>query len=394
MNQKLFKAAILLISIFSVFVSCKKDELPEQYLRGGNNLVLATDGNIVIAGYNTYSGKGFDGTIIKTSSSNGDTIWSRNFGGTYSDALFCIKNANNGGYIAVGFSNKASSSSPAMLAVITDENGNLVKSTTYGSSNSSQAFAVTPHLNADSGYVLAGYIQKTGRTDRDIYLVKINNEGVQQWDKTIGARSTNSYDTVHDAAYSIIPAADSGYYITGSLNGNSSCCGKIFLMKVSATGDSLWTRTFFTGIGYSLTLTSDGGVAISGTIQETNDPNVILIKTDADGNLLWSRTYGGTGYEYGASLVETHAGGFAITGITNSAGAGLDDIYLVLTGPTGDQIVTAKTFGGEGVDQGYGIIQHANGEFSIAGLSNTGGSFIYVNRTTIDGAELWFKNIK
>jgi len=393
MNLKFYTSAFLLISLLATVTSCKEEDPPQQYMRGGNALVLADDGNLVIAGYNTNSTKGYDANLLKVSSSNGDTIWNRKFGGSYSDAFFSVKKANNGGYIAAGFSNKANASSPAMSVVITDNNGNLVKSTTYGSSNSSQGFSILPHKSADSGYLVAGYIQKTGRTDRDIYLVKIDNAGIVQWEKTIGARSQDSYDTVHDAAYCVIAAADSGYYLTGSLNGNTSCCGKIFLMKVSPTGDSLWTRTFATGIGHSLTLTTDGGIAIGGTIQETDNHDIIVLKTDADGNLQWSKISGGTGYEYGATMIETADGGFAITGITSSKGSGYDDFYLIKLNSTG-MLEWDRTYGGADTDQGYGLVEYGSGGFSITGLTNTGGSYIYVNRISADGTQQWFKNIQ
>jgi len=393
MNLKHFKTAFFFISIITLLVSCKEEDPPQQYMRGGNNLVIATDGNLVIAGYNTSTNKGYDATLVKASSSNGDTIWSRKFGNTYSDAFFSVKKANNGGYIAAGFSNKGNASSPAMFMVITDENGTLVKSALFGSANSSQAFCVLPHANPDSGYLLAGYIQKTGRTDRDIYLVKINNDGIQKWEKTIGARTTDPYDTVYDAAYNIIAAADSGYYITGTLNGNSSCCGKIFLMKVSPTGDSLWSRTYATGIGYSLALTSDGGIAIGGTIQETDNQDFIVIKTDAAGNVQWSSTHGGAGYEYGASMIQTVDGGFAITGITSSKGAGFDDVYLVKLNSSG-AFQWDATYGSADVDQGYGLVEYSSGGFSMTGLTNSKGSYIYLNRTSADGTQQWYKNIQ
>jgi hypothetical protein len=396
MNSNLFKAVLLIVSLAATMASCKQDTPPEQYLRGGNNMVMATGGsNVIIAGYNTTSNKSYDATLILANATTGDTIWSRKFGNTYADAFFSVKNSNEGGFIAAGFSNRASSNSPSVLITITDANGTLVKSGIYGSSsNYSQAFCVLPHVNADSGYLVAGYIQVSGRVDRDILLMKIKNNGDFQWEKSIGARSIDPYDTVNDAAYNIIAAADSGYYITGSLNaGYSTGKGKIFLMKISPKGDSLWTRTYAVGIGYSLIQTSDGGIVIGGTIQETTNNDIIILKTDASGNLLWSKTYGGADYEYGANMIQTSDGGFAITGITASSGAGYDDIYLVKTNSAG-ALDWEHTYGGADVDQGYGIVQQSDGSYNITGLSNTDGSSIYLNRTSADGTQIWFKAIK
>jgi len=390
MKIQFFKTAAVLISFLAAFTSCKKEDVPEEYKRSGNSLAIATNGNLVIAGYNSTS-KGYEASLMVASESNGDTVWSRNFGGTYSDAFYSVKNSHEGGYIAAGFSNKSVSGSPSMFVVITDANGKQVEALKYGGSLYSQGFGLISQ--ADSGYLVAGYIQSSANADRDIYLVRINNNGDLIWESKIGANSTDPYDTVNDAAYNVISAPDGGYFVTGSMNGYSSCCGKIFLMKVSSGGDSLWTRTYSTGIGYSLALTDDGGVAIGGTLQETNNQEIIIIKTDTAGNLLWEKTYSGSGYEFGASMVKTSDGGFAITGITDSKGGGYQDIYLVRTNSSGDMLWD-HTYGGNNIDQGYGLVQLGDGGFSMTGLSNTGGSFIYLNRTSQDGTQLWYKNIK
>lgn len=390
MKIQFFKTAAVLVSFLAVVSSCKKEEVPEEYKRSGNSLAVATNGHLVIAGYNSTS-KGYDASLIVASESNGDTIWNRNFGGSYSDAFYCVKNSHEGGYIATGFSNKSVSGSPSMYVVITDANGKQVEALKYGGSLYSQGFGLI--AQADSGYLVAGYIQSSSNADRDIYLVRINNSGDIIWESKIGANSTDPYDTVNDAAYSVMAAPDGGYFVTGSMNGYSSCCGKIFLMKVSSDGDSLWTRTYRTGIGYSLALTDDGGIAIGGTLQETNNQEITIIKTDTAGTLLWEKTYNGNGYEFGASMVKTSDGGFAITGITDSKGAGYHDIYLLCTNSSGDMLWD-HTYGGNNIDQGYGLVQMSDGGFSMTGLTNTGGSFIYLNRTSQDGTQLWYKNIK
>ena len=394
MKLKLSKAGAFFIATLFLLTACQKeDELPQEYLRGGNSLLLNDNGDLLVAGYNSVTSRSYDATLMLVKS-NGDSVsWHKEFGGTYSDAFYNVKKSHEGGYIACGFSNAASGSSPNMFVVITDALGTQVKSVKYGSPAYSQGFCVLPHTNSDSGYIVSGYKQEVSRYDKDIYLVRINNAGEKLWEKTIGSRSTLTSDTVNEVAYQIIAAADSGYYITGSLHGYSTCCGKIFLMKVSSTGDSLWTKTYAAGIGFSLTLTNDGGIAIGGTIQETNNQDIIIIKTDTAGNLLWSKTYGGTGYEYGATLVETSDAGLAITGIINTTDSGYDDIYLVRTNSNGD-LLWSKTFGGERTDQGFGLVRNSNNGFSITGLSNSGGSYIFLNQTDAEGNELWQKKIQ
>jgi hypothetical protein len=334
MKIRLLKLTLLSFTFIAVLASCTKVQDPTpQFMRCGNSLMLADNGNLVIAGYNSSTTNGYDATLVMADASTGDTIWVKKFGNPYSDAFYSVKRSNAGGIIATGFSNRANASSPSMLVVITDANGKAVKTKTYGSTAYSQGLNILP-IN-DTGYLITGYIQKTSTTDRDIYLVKINNAGDTLWTKSYGAKSTNPNDSVNDAAYGVIKAPDGGYFLTGSLNGYSNYGGRIFLMKVSSTGKELWTKTYNFGIGFSLTLTKDNGVAISGSLEEGSSQDIFLLKTDTAGKLLWAKAYGGSGFEYGANMIETSDGGFAIAGITDSQGYGMQDVYLIRTNSSG-----------------------------------------------------------
>jgi len=385
MKTRLITSAILLIPIFAVLTSCNnkiQDSTP-QYLRGGNS-ILSDGSDLVIAGYNSVKLKGYDAVLLKVNSSTGDTIWTKSFGASYSDAFFNVQRSNKAeGYIATGFSNNANGGSPSMLIVKTDNNGKMLFSKTYGSGSYTEGFGIVPI--ADSGYLAVGFIQKSGTTNRDIFLERIDYYGTEIWAKSIGAQGIHTNDSVNEVAYAAIAAPDSGYFITGAMKGVANMQGsQIFLMKVSSDGDSVyWTKTFGTGFGYSLTLTKDGGIAVSGSILKGTDQNVFLLKTDLAGNLFTGWTapiqYGGTGFEYGASMIETSDGGYAITGITESVTNGLQDIYFVRTNSMG-AITYEKNFGGANNDQGYGLIQASDNYFYITGLSNSDGSYIYLNK--------------
>jgi hypothetical protein len=323
------------------------------------------------------------------------------FGGSYADAYYSVGISHEGGYVATGFTNKVSTGAPAMALAITDANGLLVKGKTYGGTYYSQGFCVLPLEGAASGYLIAGYIQRSTASDRNIYLVKTNNSADTLWTKTIGAKS-DPYDTVNDAAYAVVAAPDGSFFLTGSLNGEISGAGKIFLMKVSAKGDSLWTRTFGIGIGYSLTLTHDaaglpdGGIAIGGTLKDGDNTDIVIIKTDTSktGKEIWRYQNVGSGFEYGANMVETSPDrGLAITGITEINGN--QDVYLLKVSKEGSlQWGGGKTYGGTGLDQGFGLVQMTNGDFCISGLSNSGGSFFFLNRTNSSGEQSWVKYIQ
>lgn len=400
MTKTIFKSSLLAILLLAVLTSCNKKlvDTPQKFLRGGNSLVVSTDGNLVVAGYNSSSTLGYQAALLKVSSTTGDTLWSKMYGGSYSDAFFNVIKArdNSGGFVATGFSNQANGGSPTMLVVMTDANGKQLKALTYGDNAYTEGMSIV--ANADSGYLVAGFKQAGSTADRDLYLVRIRDDGTVIWENTIGAKSANNYNQVNDAAYGVTAAPGGGYFLTGALNGGYNMeNSQIFLMKVDENGDSLWTKTFGTGFGYSIAITQDGNIAISGTISNGSNQDVFLLKTDTNGNLLWPavKTFGGIGFEYGASMVQTSDGGYAITGISDeTSGLGMNDAYLVKTNATGDKL-WEKVFGGADNDQGYGIVQGADNNLYITGLSNTNGSFIFLNKVDQNGAQVsgWPKYI-
>jgi hypothetical protein len=394
MNIKSIKSVLFSFTLLAALASCNKaNDVTEQYMRGGNSLAIAADDNLIIAGYNSSAKKGYQATLIKVKALDGDTIWMKAFGGSYADAFYSVNVSHEGGFVATGFTNLSTSNYPAMAMVITNDSGVLIKSALYGGSSYSQGFCVLPLEGATNGYLFSGYFQKSVSADRDIYLVKTNNSGVVLWSKTIGAKS-DPYDTVNDAAYAVIEDPKGGFFVTGSLNGGISSGGKIFLMKVSAAGDSLWTRTFGFGIGYSLTLTHDaagipdGGLAIGGSWQDGDNQCIVIIKTDTSktGQEIWRYpTTIKPGFEYGANMVETSDKGLAITGITGNEGSGSRDVYLLKVNNSGSKD-WAYPYGSTGVEEGFGLVQTKTGDFCIDGLSNSGGSFYLLIKTDKDGA--------
>jgi hypothetical protein len=107
----------------------------------------------------------------------------------------------------------------------------------------------------------------------------------------------------------------------------------VYLIRADADGDTIWTRTYggaYCDYSRSVEQTTDGGYIITGhtgVFGVTED--VYLIKTDANGDTLWTRRYGGGGRERGWSVKQTADGGYVVAGWTESFGAGGRDIYLL-----------------------------------------------------------------
>jgi hypothetical protein len=167
----------------------------------------------------------------------------------------------------------------------------------------------------------------------DFYLIKTDSSGDTLWTRTYGG------DDI-DEGFSVQQTADGGYVIAGVTESFGAGDMDVYLIKTDSSFDTLWTRTYSgegDDHGYSVQQTDDGGYVIAGFTESfgAGEEDVYLIKTDSSGDTLWTRTYGGVGFDYGRSVQQTEDGGYVIAGYTNSFGAGGADVYLIKTDPDG-----------------------------------------------------------
>ena len=154
------------------------------------------------------------------------------------------------------------------------------------------------------------------------------------WTQTYGGMD-------REIGHSVYHTTDGGYIIAGMTESLGAGSADVYLLKTDANGDTLWTKTFGGSdydYGYAVQQTTDGGFIVVGETESFGEGsyNVYLIRTDENGDTLWTKTYGGSGYEYGKSVLQTHDEGFIITGTTNSFGEGSGDVYLIRTNENGD----------------------------------------------------------
>lgn len=198
----------------------------------------------------------------------------------------------------------------------------------------------------------------------ELYLVKTNASGEEQWSRTYG-------DLLHDFGHSVQQTQDGGYIFGGSKTSISTNDLDCFLVKTNSNGDPQWTMTYGGGnedSGFSVRQIQDGGYIFVGNTFSygAGAMDVYLIKTDANGNETWSKTYGGTSSDEGKSVQQTQDGGYIIAGETSSFGEGSWDIWLIRTDAVGDTLWT-KTFGGDREDYGYSVQQTTDLGYIIAG---------------------------
>jgi hypothetical protein len=205
----------------------------------------------------------------------------------------------------------------------------------------------------------------------------------------------NSYGGAgNDYGKSIITTIDTAYVIIGATesfgNGNTD----MYLFKIDSLGNLLWSKTFGgTNVdwGTDLKQTIDTGYIICGYSNSYSwDYDIFLVKTDQNGDSIWTNTYGGTDWEFAYSIATTADTGYIIAGETYSYGSGLSDGYAVKLDSMGDTLWT-KTFGGIGKDVFNDVIETKSGDLLFVGSTTTvdGDTDYWLVKTDNLGNEIW-----
>jgi len=318
--------------------------------------------------------------------------WNRTFGGTSNDYGNSVKQTQDGGYIIAGHTGSFGADGPDVYLVKIDKNGTEEWSKTFGGSNWDLGLAV--QQTSDGGYIITGATKSFGVWWYfDIYLIKTDEYGNLTWSKTFGG-----WDW--DEGRSVQQTSDGGYIITGVTESFGDYFD-VFLLKTYENGSLEWIKTFKTFGGSSATggesvqQTSDGGYIVVGTGSALGVvEEIYLIKTDEYGIEEWNKTFGGSDYDCASSVQQTADRGYIITGYTASFGNGTEDVYLIKTDEYGTEEWN-KTFGGTDADRGKSVQQTADRGYIITGYTASFGNGtkddVYLIKTDEYGTEEWNK---
>jgi hypothetical protein len=346
----------------------------------GNSVQQTTDGGFIIAGYTeSFGAGGSDVYLIKTDGS-GNLVWENTFGGTAGDEGRSVQQTTDGGFIIAGSTESFGAGGRDVYLIKTDASGNLVWEKIFGGSYNDDGNSV--QQTTDGGFIIAG------STSGDVYLIKTDASGNLVWEKTFGG-------TDFDEGRSVQQTTDGGFIISGDTT--YLIWGSVYLIKTDASGNLVWENTFGSGHGYSVRQTTDGGFIIAAgrrIYMKTYFYWAYLIKTDGSGNLVWENTFGeypwpGIGGGYGYSGQQTTDGGFIIAGWEDPAFEFKShEVSLIKTDASGN-LVWGKTFGGTDFDEGRSVQQTTDGGYIIAGETSSfgaGSQDVYLIYTDEDGA--------
>ena len=341
----------------------------------------------------------------------GELDWVKTYGGSDEDNAISIVKTNDGGYMVLSttrstdgdITGKTSTDIDYWLLKINSD-GDKVWDKVYGGSQDDIATDID-NTN-DGGFIISGYIASTdgdvseNAGSFDYWIVKVDGSGTIQWEKSWGFKG-------NDRAFGVIQTSDGGYFATGFLDvgfvegdegndltdGESTrasqhSLGDYWGIKMDADGNKIWRR-YFGGshIDQSKDIieTADGGFLLIG-ISESSDFDISnargandfwIVKVNAEGDMLWEKSLGGSESDFAYSITNTSDGNFIITGDTRSSDfdvssfKGNADVWVVKFNSSNGSILWEKTFGGTNFDSSRGIISLDNGKYFISGSTSS-----------------------
>jgi hypothetical protein len=242
----------------------------------GYSVQQTTDGGYIATGETSSFGNGEDDVYLVKTDSQGNLEWNKTFGGSSSDCGYSVQQTTDGGFIITGTTNSYGNGDRLDVWLIkTDSQGNEEWNNTFGGSSSDGGRSVQQTI--DDGFVITGVIN-----DSDIWLIKTDSNGNEEWNHIFGGSEG-------DSGFSVQKTTDGGYIITGYTYSFGNGSSDVWLIKTDPNGNEEWNQTFGGSEGdrgYSVQQTTDGGFIITGTTGSFGNGSfdVWLIKTDSEGN--------------------------------------------------------------------------------------------------------------
>jgi hypothetical protein len=323
----------------------------------GMRLVQTTDGGFAISGTTRSYGSGnIDALLIKTDG-NGNLQWIKTYGGPANDGFINLRETKDHGFILSGSTMNYGQGNGDMLFVKTDSVGDTLWTKIVGGINSDQG--TDGEQTADGGYIFSGRQSSWGSGSGDIFIMKTDASGDSIWSRVFGS-------PFWDEGMKVKQTMDKGYIVTGASIGFTNSSYDVYLNKIDSTGNLTWSKLYaglHNDATYDVLCLSDGGYIVTGetesfgnnhlrpytgntkdeiesarsinSILGTDHSNVLMIRTDANGDTVWARTYGGNKLDEAYTMIQAADSGFVTLSFSTSFSNDSIDFHLVKTDKDG-----------------------------------------------------------
>ncbi|MFZ1664726.1 MAG: T9SS type A sorting domain-containing protein [Flavobacteriales bacterium] len=334
----------------------------------GNSVLVNSDGNYLVVGSTGSFGAGSGDIYVLLLDPNGMKIWSRTLGGIGIDQGRKVVEAPDGGFVIAGITNSSDNGGYDGYVAKIDADGTLLWEHTYGGEGWDLLYSITN--SADGGLIAGGETFSSGNGGGDAWAVKLDANGLMQWEQTYGG-------TEEDFARSVIATTDGGYMIAGATTeaGNQNA----WLVKLDDAGNVSWDAQAggdSLDFANSVIQTADGGYAAVGTTKSYSVYTEALhFKFDLNGNLQWVRNWGQVNNQESIDLVELSDGRLLSVGYVNTAGSGGKDMFIFFSTADGDFLEGISNGGDNGAGDEYGssVAIVSDGGFVFCGYTQSFG---------------------
>lgn len=328
----------------------KYGELKNEFVFGwqhydiGKDIIVDENG-IYVLGQTWDGGYGNNDMFLHKLNFEGDKKWSKFYGGPNNELGHKFIKTIDGGFAMVGHNRSLDDFGDAYL-VKSNQDGEIVWENHFGGRYVDHGFDLIENQLGEFVLVgtLGGFFVANccdfQNPDADIFIVKTNSLGEKIWEKTYGGSG-------HDWAKKVILAPDGGYFVCGSTQSQGAGSFDFFLMKIDEEGNEMWFKTYGGSdfdYGESIGINKEQNIFILGSSASFSNnfkPDHYLVKTNLDGEIIWSKTYGGEDSDYSSTLVCTNDSGCVFTGWTYGGGLGNKDIVFYRISKDGDPLVVS-----------------------------------------------------
>jgi hypothetical protein len=323
-----------------------------------NSLARDTDGGYIMAG-TVPVGNSYHAAIYKTDSV-GNLLWTRSYGDQLDEYGMDVRAVSSGGYILVA-TRHPSTIANYVVAIRINSTGGIVWQKVYAGGGLEEVNGVEPTY--DGGFLISGTSGSYGVPGA--HVIKTLSDGTIQWRKVFGGSRGASRCSAKE-----IPLG--GYILTTRINDSlTAIVNDVMVARLNPSGDTIWTLTYGGNQSdepYDVDVCADGSFIVSGRTYSygAGTSDIFLSKISSGGQLMWTKTYGGTGIEISFDADETSDGGYIISGWTDSFGFGNIDALLIRTNANGDTLWTSVS-GTSGGNFPYEVVESAFGNFLFAG---------------------------
>lgn len=301
---------------------------------GFKSIRQTADGGYVVAGETWSFGAGSsDAWVIKLDSS-GNITWQKTYGGSGGDQADCVRQTADGGYIVAG-STWSFGSSKLIWVFKLSSSGAIVWEKAYGGSDGEEDALV--EQTADGGYIVAARTWSFGAGYVDILFLKLDENGNVEWRRTYGGSGWDEVNTIRQTS-------DKGYIIAGTTGSFGAGRDNVWLIRLDQDGILSWQKTYGgndsyeSSYGSSLDITRDGNFIVAGSTESFGAgwSDIWVLKINTAGQILWEKRYGTSDSSDPATFIQQTAdGGYIVAGLNDILG-GVTDVYLYKLDGNGD----------------------------------------------------------